>query len=449
MRLRGLKVARRTAQGRLSCEGLEARLMLTGTPPAVSAVVFGSTDWTASFLNDLSARGWGDGHGYAMPQGNNQLKNLPWSNLNQVHLKFTEDVNVDKADLTLNGVNDASYDIIDFIYDEVEHAATWTVAGYLNKDRIMIDLNGSGLGAVTDMDGNELDGDWGVGGHGGMAFPSGNGQAGTDFEYLFRPLQGDVNQGNLTNATDVALIQTVVPSQAGNPTYNPKYDINGDGLISTADVSLASAFNNQTTPYVPTYYYYNDSPQTAGLAAITVQENAPNQTVSMFAAFQDPESPDTDLDFDVVNVSNNSIFSSLTYDPNTGVLIVDFATTGTGDSVVTVRATDPSGNETYADLNVTVEPVNTAPEFVFPIGITYMGGTAWYFLGDVADAEESMAGKTVEFLYYLDGHSTTIDNLEHFGYLFYAPMSELGQAVGAKITDSQGVETEWVGFLVI
>jgi hypothetical protein len=49
------------------------------------------------------------GYGYIAPTGTEQLNELPWVNVDQIMVTFSENVNVALADLKLYGVNTTDY----------------------------------------------------------------------------------------------------------------------------------------------------------------------------------------------------------------------------------------------------------------------------------------------------------------------------------------------------
>src|SRR5262245_7504829 len=95
-------------------ERLERRDMFSGTPPTVTKVEVSSTAWTPAFVQYLKNTNQGN-HGYAIPTGSSlQSASLAWKNINQISLTFSEDVQIDLADLSLSGVNQANYTFVNF-----------------------------------------------------------------------------------------------------------------------------------------------------------------------------------------------------------------------------------------------------------------------------------------------------------------------------------------------
>ena len=66
-----------------------------------------SSQWTEPFLDEVDPV---DGEGYPIPTGADQLKTLPWININEVLVEFTESMNIVAADISLHGVSVANYE---------------------------------------------------------------------------------------------------------------------------------------------------------------------------------------------------------------------------------------------------------------------------------------------------------------------------------------------------
>ena len=197
--------------------------------PMVTGVLVASSAWSNGFLNSLG------GVGYAIPDGPNQLLPLPGSNLNEVIIEFSENVNVTEGDLALTGVNVPSYGFSAFSYDAVAHRATWTLSQNLVRDKLLLDLDGSTANAVVDAVGNRLDGDWvnptwspPSAPTGGDAWPSGDGTAGGDFQFRINVLPGDINQDGTVNVQDLAILAA---NYRKSLTGWANGDLNCDGVV--------------------------------------------------------------------------------------------------------------------------------------------------------------------------------------------------------------------------
>jgi hypothetical protein len=87
----------------------------------------------------------------------------------------------------------------------------------------------------------------------------------------------------------------------------------------------------------------NDPPQAGTIAPVSVQEDAPDATVSLFDVFSDSTDTDADLTYAVTANTSPSLFRSASINPATGVLTLAFAPDASGGADVTVRATTPAG----------------------------------------------------------------------------------------------------------
>jgi hypothetical protein len=219
-------------------------------PPRVNQVYVSSSEWTTSFKQYLEDKGYGDDlYGFAIPD-RDQLNELPWVNLNQVSIRFSEQVQVDAADLQIRGVSVPNYtlDPASFSYNAATRTATWRLAAgqFFDHDRILLDLDGDAPNGVKDTDGNLLDGEWqNPGGptfSEGDRFPSGNGQPGGDFRFRFNVLAGDVDRNGVVVAADFSDVKrrffsSTTNERSGTNRYSVFHDVDGDGRIVAEDYS--------------------------------------------------------------------------------------------------------------------------------------------------------------------------------------------------------------------
>jgi hypothetical protein len=182
--------------------------------PTVTGVAVGGSTWAVPAYN--------------MPTGAGQLAALPWTNLNQVQIKFSEDVNITSGALSLTGAK-TIYTPSAFAYDAGTFTAKWTLPAGLTNDRLHLTLTG-----VTDKTGNPLDGEWT---DGSSVFPSGDGTPGGNFAYAINVLPGDVNGDGFVLGDDGSAVRNLLGVDSTLPNYNQRADLNGDGLILGDDGS--------------------------------------------------------------------------------------------------------------------------------------------------------------------------------------------------------------------
>ncbi len=238
--------------------GASTSWVVDAAPPQVVNVVLGSTAWSGRFLQSLASLGpqhiggWSVGVG----SGDQQWRAAPWSNINQIKIVFSEDVFIDRDDLSLSGVSASAFDLSNaaFDYNAATFTATWTLPSAIAADVLELVLNADGASPITDRAGNRLDGDWtnpaGPADPNGGVYPSGNGSAGGDFRFGFAVLPGDVDGDLAVTPADVAAV-----AAAGQPfaaaSVNAMYDLNGNGLVNATDMLLARRQVGQTLVVTP------------------------------------------------------------------------------------------------------------------------------------------------------------------------------------------------------
>jgi hypothetical protein len=213
--------------------------------PTVTNVVLGSDRWSSSFLTYLTTLSGENVGGYSIPVGSGaQLLPLPWVNIDEIMVTFSENVAVSQAELTLVGVNTAQYNVAGgtFSYDPVHFIATWTLTQPIADDKLLLSLNADGANPITDLAGNRLDGEWtnptSTSDTGTSTYPSGNGVAGGNFNFRFNVLPGDANQSGGVGNLDTNLVANAGGQVIGDSGYSIFYDVNGSGGIGNLDTNL-------------------------------------------------------------------------------------------------------------------------------------------------------------------------------------------------------------------
>ena len=117
-----------------------------------------SSVWNQTFRDYLEDEGFGDErYGYEI-LARDQVRELPWDNLDTISVRFSEDVLVDFNDLQIRGINVPNYtlDPASFRYDADTRTATWRMAANnlrFRADRIILDLDGDSPNGVRDAEG--------------------------------------------------------------------------------------------------------------------------------------------------------------------------------------------------------------------------------------------------------------------------------------------------------
>jgi hypothetical protein len=203
--------------------------------PKVASVKVVSSQWTEPFLDEVDPV---DGEGYPIPTGPDQLKTLPWININEILVEFNEPMNITAADISLHGVTVPNYPTL-FNYNAGTRTASLQLTGgnLIGADKLVLHINDT----AKDLAGNALDGEWnnGVSNFGNM----GNGTAGGDFNFRINVLPGDARQdGHNLGAfdgvlgTDVIKVRNAQFLSTTDAAYSPFDDVNGNGMVQGTDV---------------------------------------------------------------------------------------------------------------------------------------------------------------------------------------------------------------------
>jgi len=428
---------------RARMEALEPRWVLSA--PTVADVNICSTAWATEFVDYLETAQLGT-DGYSVPVGSAQLTTLPWVNLDQIRITFNEDVDVQMGDLSLSGVNTTAYTFSAFSYDSNTYTATWTLSQTLGKDKMFIDLDADGIDPVRDVSDNVLDGEWT---DSTSTYNSGNGTAGGDFQFRFNVLPGDGNASNSVSIIDPMLGNMLKGKQAGDQDYNARYDVDGDGVITSTDCSLMYSRLGHSLPSGNPVGMSDDAPTTAGFAAVNVDEDAADQVLSLFDVFDDAEDNDGDLTYQIVNNTNPDLFASVDIDGINGELTLDFAFDEFGESLLTIRATDSSGLCVDTTLTVNVASTNQAP-VISNFVVWGEGCDMWTIEGVVTDVDDDVEGMIVTLGGILASYNLTATVQADGTFSVTERLEGLISAVAtAQTEDDEGAESNLAETLVV
>ena len=427
-------------QRRLRVESLETRYMLSH--PAVVAVDVAGSNWAPGFVSYLQSSGLGQAamRSPSAPRPNSRLCRGPTST--QILITFSENVVITAADLSLGGVNQTAYAFSGFSYNPNTYTGMWTLAAPFAKDKLMLDLDANGMAPVCSAaTGEVLDGAWT---DCQSTFPSGNGQGGTDFKFPFNVLPGDVNGDNSVSTADATAVLQKLGKSAGQTGYNIRCDVDGSGVIATADYSAVKLYAGASLPSGNPAAMTCDAPTTSGIPNLSVATGTVDQVLALTNFFADAQTPSDDLVYSIVKNSNSSLFSSLTIDTS-GNLTLTFANNTTGNATLTVRATDAAGLlvDTTLAVNVSDPPVINNFYCINDVG------DYWTLTGTVTDNDYPVQGDVVTFGGVLASYnlSTTVTTDGVFSLTVELTGLQMGTGT-AQTTDPNGVPSnvaeDWI-----
>ena len=177
-----------------------------------------------------------------------QMRTVPVGGADRLAVRFSEEVDVVQGDLGLIAINRVITEpaISAFVApdDTNGFTATWTFAAALPAAQYVLRLDDT----IEDITSNGLDGEWtnpssfdlvdfNTNGPSQTTsqFPSGNGTAGGDFQFVFTILPGDGSRDNSVGNADLTLLL----NNWGDPNRSfATGDYSGDGIVGNADQTL-------------------------------------------------------------------------------------------------------------------------------------------------------------------------------------------------------------------
>ena len=194
--------------------------------PRVTDVYVRGSAWTPAFRTALAAVSLGDASaGYKVPFGGAaQLATVPWTNINQVVVRFDREVEVDAADVAVRGVRRNYIAGAVAPLAGMSNAFVFTLDAPLGADKLLLDVNGDAGGVTAAAGGLPLDGD-------------GDNTPGGDFRFRFNALPGDIDRSGSVLANDFSAVKQNFFATPSSPLYSVAQDVNGSGAILADDFS--------------------------------------------------------------------------------------------------------------------------------------------------------------------------------------------------------------------
>ena len=218
----------------------------------IGAYVSGSA-WTDSgattnFDGYLASQGLGSttnpSLGYALQTGANQLTTLPWANINTISVQFSGQVsNIGLGSLALvggTGSGATPAPAVTSFTSDGNNTYSWSLASrWATISMCWPSPRPAARLALraTPRSPTPMAPASAASSRPAQSFPSGNGLAGSTFDFFFNVLPGDGKQTGTTNAGGHHPGATAEQSSREPANYNPYVDYYGAGMISAADIA--------------------------------------------------------------------------------------------------------------------------------------------------------------------------------------------------------------------
>jgi hypothetical protein len=429
-------------QRKLRLERLESRQMLSH--PGIAAVHVASTQWTPSFVSYLESSGLGTG-GYKIPTGSAaQLQTLPWKNIDQIRITFTEDVTITAGDLALTGVNKTVYAFSAFTYDPSTYTAAWTLAAPIGNDKLLLDLDADGFAPVRSAaTGEVLDGAWT---NSVSSYPSGNTQGGVDFEFRFNVLPGDADASNDVSPSDAAIVLEQINAIAGQSTYDIRCDVDGSGEITVDDYNAVPLLAGTTLPTDEPLASANDGLTASAVPDSAVAADAVDYVLSSADLSASAETSSAELLDSIVQRASSPSSSAA------GTLSTDSSGTSTTMMASSSGPADPPPPTEPVVGGVIVPPPQPAnvPPVISNFNCANTISYCWTLSGTVTDANDPVAGDVVTFggVFASYNLTTTVESNGSFSLTVVLEGLEAGTGT-AQTSDPHGALSNLACFWVV
>ncbi|MBN8655678.1 MAG: DUF4082 domain-containing protein, partial [Anaerolineae bacterium] len=244
--------------------------------------------------------------------------------------------------------------------------------------------------------------------------------------------------------TNAALFTAV--SILGNQNLVLDYAPNASG---TTDITIRATDTGGLfieTTFTVTVNAVNDNPTTSGIAPVTVNEDAVDTSIDLWASFADVEDVDNALTYTIEANTNAALFTSVSITGNQN-LVLDYAPNTSGSADITIRATDTGGLLVETTFTVTVNTINDNPTTSGIANVNVIENAPdttidlWASFADIEDADNALT-------YSIEANSNaalftsvTIAGNQNL-VLDYAPSINGSAQITIRATDTGGLFVE-------
>ncbi len=168
-------------------------------------------------------------------------------------------------------------------------------------------------------------------------------------------------------ATYFLLIKFTESASAANPhTLRATHLADGSAASTVRNAATNALLTSAPTADVPTTLMTinaNSAPTAGSLGPIALQETSKPAAVPFLGVFHDLEDAPGQLTYAVTGYTNPGLLNFIGIDPSTGILSLDTPASASGETQVTIQATDSVGKSASATLAVKVGPIGSYAGF--------------------------------------------------------------------------------------
>jgi hypothetical protein len=258
-------------------------------------------------------------------------------------------------------------------------------------------------------------------------------------------MPGDVNQSAEVEPTDYNFTNDRIGQSTTTTAYSKFADVDGSGVIETEDADDIWSKMWSTYPSQAPIGAGNDAPSAVSTRSLDVDDAMGDVAVSLYGDFQDGETADQQLTYQIIGNTNPSLFQTASINSSSGLLTLNAAANQSGRSTITVKATDTAGIWTTASYVVDVNYANQLPTLSFVVLL--VEGITFRVIGSVGDDDANLEGLYVVFSGAFEARASVRED-GSFEFCVIVPETDWGTVYG-EVTDLQsdtpGTDEDTVG----
>jgi hypothetical protein len=215
--------------------------------------------------------------------------------------------------------------------------------------------------------------------------------------------------------------------------YSPTLDVDGSALLDQLDLDFVASMDGTVIPTGAPIGTTNDAPSARAGGSVNITDDEVDAVFSWWDDFQDADTPDSQLDFEVKAVSDPTLFDDISIDTSTGLLRVSAASGSSGHGDITIQAKDSTGQTVLTTYYVDIDGSNYRPQLEF--AVLPMGSDTYRIVGQVTD-DDPVKGLIVQFYGAVDKRASVWAD-GTFQFVVIAHQEDWGDAM-AIVTDRYG-----------